>query len=216
MMNTTPRRYHTVIGAASLIVGPTLMSAGDLFHPPESWDSVAQVAIVVAAASRWYAAHLLLFIGILLFIPGILALTAVVADRRPAFGYAARVLMLAGVAALSAHLGFEMVLGRFVAGGADPTTAVALLETYMGTVFPALAPGLLAFFVGTGLAVVPLASSSGPLRGPALVFALGTALILGEIISAQVLLSQIGNVLCLAGGVWFARALWRGTASLSA
>ena len=63
MMNATPRRYHTVIGAASLIVGPTLMSVGDLFHPPESWDSVAQVAIVVAAASRWYAAHLLLFIG---------------------------------------------------------------------------------------------------------------------------------------------------------
>jgi hypothetical protein len=124
--------------------------------------------------------------------------------------------MLVGVIALSTHLGFEMVLGRFLAAGADQTTAVTLLETYMGTVFPALAPGLSAFFVGTGLAVVPLASRAGPLRGPALVFALGTALILGEIISAQVLLSQIGNVLCLVAGMWFARVLLRGTASLSA
>jgi hypothetical protein len=212
-MNATPRRYHRVIGAASLIVGPTLMSVGDLFHPPESWDPVVQAAIVAASPSRWYAAHLLLFIGMLLLVPGILALTALVLERRPALGYAARVLMLAAVGALSAVFGFEMLLGRVVAAGADQPTAVTLLETFMGpAVFAALAPGLLAFFVGTGLAVVPLASSAGPLRAPALVFALGTALILAEIISAQVLLSQIGNVLCLAGGAWFARVLVRGTA----
>jgi hypothetical protein len=212
-MNATPRRLHTVIGAASLIVGPTLMSVGDLLHPPESWDPVAQTTIVAASASRWYAAHLLLFVGMLLFVPGILALTAVVAERRAAIGYAARVLMLSAVGALSAVFGFEMLLGRFVAAGGDRTAAVTMLATFMGpTVFPALAPGLLAFFVGTGLAVVPLASSRGPLRGPALLFGLGAALILAEIISAQVVLSQIGNTLCLAGGVWFARTLVRGTA----
>jgi len=209
-MNATPRRYHSLVGAASLVVGPTLMSVGDLLHPAESWDPVAQSAIVAAAASRWYTAHLLLFIGMLLFVPGILALTAVVVERRPALGYAARVLMLAAVGALSAVFGFEMLLGRVVATGAEPSTAVTLLETFMGpTIFPALLPGLLAFFVGTGLAVVPLASSPGPLRWPALVFALGAALILAEIISAQVILSQVGNLLCLAGGVWFARGLVR-------
>jgi len=31
-MTATPRRYHTVIGAASLIVGPTLVSVGDLLR----------------------------------------------------------------------------------------------------------------------------------------------------------------------------------------
>jgi hypothetical protein len=213
MMNTTPRQFHTVIGAASLIVGPALMSVGDLLHPPESWDTVAQVAIVAAATTRWYMAHLLLLIGMLLFVPGILALTAVVADRRPTMGYAARVLMLAGVGVLSAVFCFEMLLGGVASAGPDQTAAVTLLETFMGpAVFGALAPGLFAFFVGTGLAVVSLASKSDPLRGPALVFGLGAALILAEIISAQVLASQIGNVLCLVGGVWFARALVRGTA----
>ncbi|HET7110598.1 MAG TPA: hypothetical protein VFI41_06970 [Gemmatimonadales bacterium] len=216
-MTTAPRQYHRVIGAASLIVGPALMSVGDLFHPPESWDPAVQVAMVAAAPSRWYAAHLLLFMGMLLFVPGILALTALVADRRPALGYVARVLMLAAVGALSAVFGFEMLLGRFVAGGAGQAAAVTLLETFMGpAVFAVLMPGLLAFFVGTGLAVAPLASSPGSLRGPALVFALGTALILAEIISAQVVLSQIGNVLCLAGGWWFARVLRRGTALAAA
>jgi hypothetical protein len=41
-----PSRYRTVIGAASLIVAPALMSVGDLMHPHESWDPAAQVAIV--------------------------------------------------------------------------------------------------------------------------------------------------------------------------
>ena len=81
-MDVTPSRYRTVIGATSLIMGPALMSVGDLFHPPESWAAAAQVAILAESASRWYVAHLLLFLGMLLFIPGILALTSVVSSRR--------------------------------------------------------------------------------------------------------------------------------------
>src|SRR5580765_4843191 len=117
-MDPAPYRYRTVIGATSLIVGPALMSVGDLFHPPEKWEAAAQVAILAESASRWYVAHLLLFVGMLLFIPGILTLTKVAADRRPAAGYAARLLLLASVGALSAVFVFEMLLGRFISVGA--------------------------------------------------------------------------------------------------
>ena len=55
-------RYRTVIGAASLVVAPAFMSVGDLMHPHETWDAAAQVAIVAESTSRWYVAHLLLFI----------------------------------------------------------------------------------------------------------------------------------------------------------
>jgi hypothetical protein len=147
----------------------------------------------------------------LLFIPGILALTRVVANRRPAAGYAARVLMLASVGALSAVFVFEMLLGRFISGGADQAGAVALLETFQSAgVFGPLLPGLLAFFIGTALSVLALASAAGPFRWPALGFGLGASLILGEIILAQVLLSQIGNILILLAGIAFARPLLRG------
>lgn len=200
-------RYRGV-GAASLIVGPALMSVGDLFHPPESWDPAAQVAILAEGASRWHLAHLLLFVGMLLFVPGILALTEVVAHRKPAAGYTARVLMLAAVGALSAVFAFEMTLGRFVVGGADAAAATALLTTFQSpAVFAALLPGLLAFFAGTAFAVVPLASTPNPFRWPALTFAFGALLIMGEIASAQVLLSQIDNIVILGAGCGFARAL---------
>ncbi|HXS24089.1 MAG TPA: hypothetical protein VN719_07660 [Gemmatimonadales bacterium] len=210
-MDSAPPRYRTAIGAASLIVGPALMSVGDLLHPAEHWDAAAQATIVAHSASRWYAAHLLLFAGLLLLVPGILALTKVAMDRRPVVGYAARLLMLASVGAFSAVFVFEMLLGRFIRDGADEKAAITLLETFQSAeIFMALVPGLLAFFIGTALAVVSLAFPAGPFRWPALGFALGATLILGEIILAQVLLSQIGNIVIFAAGIAFARLLLRG------
>lgn len=204
MLDSSRQRFR-MIEAGSLIVAPALMSIGDLMHPPESWDSAAQVAIIAVATRRWYWAHLLLFVGILLFVPGILILTRTVAGQRPALAYASRVLLLVSVGALSAIFAFEMVLGSFVL--ADRGAAVALIETFNSRVLPALLPGLLAFFVGTGLFVAPLASTAGPLRWPALCLGLGALLILGEIITAQVILSQIGNVLIFFAGIGFARVL---------
>jgi hypothetical protein len=60
---------------------------------------------------------------------------------------------------------------------------------------------------GRHRAVVSIASSAGPFRWPALGLALGAVLILGEIISAQVLLSQIGDTVILVAGIAFARVL---------
>jgi hypothetical protein len=194
-----------MIEAGSLIVAPALMSVGDLMHPPESWESAVQVAIVAAGAGRWYLAHLLLFVGILLLVPGILALSRALALHRPGLGYASRVLLLASVGGLAAVFACEMLVGSFVV--ADRGAAVTLLETFNSRVLVVLLPGLLAFFVGTGLFVAPLVATAGPLRWPALCLGLGALLILGEITAAQVILSQIGNILIFIAGIGFTRVL---------
>jgi len=189
------------------------MSVGDLIHPAEDWDPAVQVAIVAESPMRWYAAHLLLFIGLLLFVPGIGALPSVVASRRPRAGYAARILMFASVGALSGVFVSEMLLGRFIAAGANREAAITLFNVFQSpAVFAALVPGLLAFFVGTALAVFALASPAGPFRWPALALGLGALLIMGEIILAQVRLSQIGNIVMLIAGIGFARLLPRAPA----
>ena len=46
------RDDRTLIAAASLIVGPLLMTIGDLFHPEERMDTPEQSAILVDHASR--------------------------------------------------------------------------------------------------------------------------------------------------------------------
>ena len=211
-----PPPYRHGIEVASLILGPALMSVGDLFHPAETWDVAAQVEMVFHSPTRWYGAHLLLLVGLLLLVPGVLAITRLAADRRPKAGYAATVLLLVSVGALSAVFACEMLLGRFVSDGADEKAAIALFQTFQsGPVFGALVPGLLAFFIGTFIAVTALAFPPGPFRWPALIMAVGAVFILGEIILAQVVLSQIGNIVIFVAGVAFARALMSGAESPS-
>jgi hypothetical protein len=212
-ISSAPRDSRTLIAALSLIVGPLLMAIGDLLHPKERMAPPEQVAILVDQASRWYAAHLLLFIGILLFIPGLLALAALTETRKPAAGYAARILILVGTAAFASIFVGEMLVGRFVLDGADPAAATKLLESmFSGPMLAALGPAMLAFFIGTAVFAIPLMRAGGSAGRAAGIILIGTILILAEILSAQVFLSQIGNILIFCGSAMAARLMLHGVA----
>ena len=202
---------RTVVAAVSIVVGPLLMSVGDLIHPQESWDTTVQAAVIVehaSHASRWYVAHLLLFVGILVVIPGVLAIASFTAERTPRGGYVARVLSLIGVAAFATIFVGEMLIGRYISDGASISAATKLLETFQsGPILGAVMVGGIAFFLGVAWMAVPLISAGGLLRWPALAFLIGALLIGGEITTAQVLLSQIGNLAFLGGGILFARQI---------
>ena len=119
-MHDSAPSYRRSIAVVSLIFGAALMSAGDLMHPSENHDAARQIALVANDASRWHVAHMLLFVGLLLSVPGILALTKLAGDRKPAAGYAARILMLISVGALCSVFVFEMLIARFISDGAGP------------------------------------------------------------------------------------------------
>jgi hypothetical protein len=209
--NLKGRNYQTMIGAASLAVGPLVMTVGDLLHPNETSDINGQAAIIVEQAPRWYLAHLLLFIGLVVFVPGLLTLTNLAAARRPRVGYTARVLTVIGVGGTSAIFVAEMLAGRL--GSVGPAATEDFLDTmFSGPIAAPMLPVALAFFLGAAVFAVPLIAASGPLRWPAVVLLVGVLLVLAEIISSQVLLSQIGNLLIWSGSVAFAWLLVRGEA----
>ena len=99
------RRAERVTTSVSLVLGPLLMSIGDLLHPEERMLPAEQIAIVVDHASRWYTAHLLLYVGMLLFIPGFLGLSALTARLKPVQGYVARILIMIGTAGFASITG---------------------------------------------------------------------------------------------------------------
>ena len=203
---SAPHDYRARIAAASLITGPLLMTIGDLLHPEERMVPSEQIAILVEHAPRWYTAHLLLFVGIILFIPGLLALSALTGALKPAVGYAARILVLVGTAALASIFVGEMLVGRFVLDGADPAAATDLLESmFSGPLLAVVGPATLAFFVGTAAFAIPLIRAGGRLGWAAAIILIGVLLILAEILSAQVILSQVGNTLAFCGS---ATAAW--------
>jgi len=207
------RRAETVTTSVSLVVGPLVMSIGDLMHPEERMSPVEQIAIVVDHASRWYTAHLLLFFGMLLFIPGFLGLTALTAARKPALGYAARILMMIGTAGFASIITGEMLASRLVLDGVGNAAPISLwTNLFMGPVAVAVGPALVAFFIGTIMAAIPLLRSSQRLRRPVALIVIGALLVLAEILTAQVVFSRIGNVVVLCGSVELAWHIAQGRA----
>jgi hypothetical protein len=200
------RRAESVTTSVSLVVGPLLMSIGDLLHPEERMSPVEQIAIVVDHASRWYTSHLLLFFGILLFVPGFLGLTALTAMVKPVLGYAARILIMIGTAGFASIVTGEMLASRLVLDGVGSGAPISLwTNLFMGPVVAAVGPAVLAFFVGTIMFAIPLLRGSKRLRWPIALIVIGVFLVLAEILTARVVLSQIGNIAVLCGS---ARTAW--------
>ena len=199
-------RVQRVTTAVSLVVGPLLMSIGDLLHPEERMLPAEQIAIVVDHASRWYAAHLLLYVGMLLFIPGFLGLSTLTEALKPVQGYVARILIMIGAAGFASIITGEMLASRLVLDGVDTAAPISLwTNLFMGPVAAAVGPALLAFFAGTFMFAIPLLRGSQRLRRPVALIVIGVFFVLAEILTARVLLSQIGNVLVLCGS---AEAAW--------
>jgi hypothetical protein len=208
------RRAERLTTSISLVVGPLLMSIGDLLHPDERMSPAEQIAIVVDHASRWYAAHLLLFFGILLFIPGFLGLTALTAMLKPVVGYAARVLIMIGAAGFASIVTGEMLASRLVLDGVGTAAPISLwTNLFMGPVAAAVGPAVLAFFVGTIMSAIPLLRGSERLRWPMALIVIGVLFVLAEILTARVLFSRIGNIVVLCGSAAAAWLIARGDAS---
>jgi len=200
------RRAERVTTSVSLVLGPLLMSIGDLLHPEERMLPAEQIAIVVDHASRWYTAHLLLYVGILLFIPGFLGLSALTARLKPVQGYIARILVMIGTAGFASVVTGEMLASRLVLDGVGNAATISLwTNLFMGPVGAAVGPALLAFFVGTFMFAIPLLRGSARLRRPVALIVIGALFVLAEILTARVLFSQIGNVVVLFGS---AEAAW--------
>jgi hypothetical protein len=207
------RRAERLTTSVSLVVGPLVMSIGDLLHPEERMLPVEQIAIVVDHASRWYMAHLLLFFGMLLFIPGFLGLTALTAMLKPVLGYVARILMMIGTAGFASIITGEMLASRLVLDGVGNAAPVSLwTNLFMGPVAAAVGPALLAFFVGTMMSAIPLLRGSERLRRPVALIVIGALFVLAEILTARVRFSRIGNIVVLCGSAEMAWHIARGGA----
>jgi hypothetical protein len=87
---------------------------------------------------------------------------------------------------------------------------------FSGPLLAAVGPALLAFFVGTVAFAVPLMRTGGILRWAAALILIGTLFILAEILSAQVILSQIGNILAFCGSATAAWLILHGQAGETA
>jgi hypothetical protein len=87
---------------------------------------------------------------------------------------------------------------------------------FSGPLLVAVGPAMLALFVGTALFAIPLMRTGSRIGWAAAIILIGTLLILAEILSAQVILSQIGNILAFCGSATAAWLILQGETGVTA
>jgi hypothetical protein len=81
---------------------------------------------------------------------------------------------------------------------------------FSGPMLAVVGPAMLTFFAGTAAFAIPLMRTGGSVGWAAAMILLGVLLVLAEILSAQVILSQIGNILAFCGSATAAWLMLRG------
>ncbi len=119
----------------ALVLAPGLLVADNLLHPKEyePGNEAAQLAEIAAEHERWQIAHVLGFLGILIYAAAVLGLAFLVSRRQPRLGLAGGALGLAGLlgfAGVIALDGFTWgVLGEIYGReGVDRATLEAAFE----------------------------------------------------------------------------------------
>src|SRR5206468_3911599 len=106
LMDAPPRRRQRFM-AGCMVGGPALLFAGNALHPVNhKTDEAAWLAGIAAHRSQWYAAHLIIFLGVPLFVGAVVGLLRLV--RGPGAGWAEAGAVLA-VFGLFATEGFVTV-----------------------------------------------------------------------------------------------------------
>lgn len=122
------------ITGVCLIAGPLALLVGQIVHPVEKSDAADQLRLVAANLDRWYAAHLILLVAVVLMIPAVLGLAHLIHERRTMLAYVGGGLSLIGIVAVSALIGTDGVAGYFVASGTpDAPASVAFFDSVINS-----------------------------------------------------------------------------------
>jgi hypothetical protein len=92
--------------AAAFVVAPALLVADNLLHPKEyePGNEARQLDAIADAYERWQVAHLLGFVGLLVFAVAVLGLASLLHDARP------RAALWGGALGLAGLIGFAGVI----------------------------------------------------------------------------------------------------------
>lgn len=124
-----PSTFRRQIAGAAMIVGPLVIVLAELLPGRFETDAAKQIAVVTENTGRWYAAHVLALIGLVLTVPAFLGLARILERYRPVIANVSRLLFVPGLVALTSVVGMELVLWQMAQPGRDEMEMVALLES---------------------------------------------------------------------------------------
>jgi hypothetical protein len=118
--------FRKMVAGFCMVMAPLFALIGFVVHPGVETNEAAQIAQVTAHTDAWYAAHLFLFISVVLAVPVVLGLMHMLREREVAYGHLGSALALIGLMAIAGIVGIQMVVWQMGAG--NGTEMAGLLD----------------------------------------------------------------------------------------
>jgi len=122
------RRFRRRAAGAAMVLAPLVAVLAESLHAKVETSAAKQLARVAESPDRWYAAHLLVLILLILLAPAFLGLVHLLRQGSAALGNASLVAFVPGVIGVAALVGAELVLWK-MAQAANSEEMVALVES---------------------------------------------------------------------------------------
>jgi hypothetical protein len=116
------------VGGIALVAAPLLFLAGGATHPDTTTDALRQAAIIRAAPSRWYIAHVLLLVGFVALVPALFAIGRRMREAAPGFRNAGLAIMIPGAMLLVGLMALDGLGLWLVAENADALSTARVID----------------------------------------------------------------------------------------
>jgi hypothetical protein len=154
MEHARAEHLRKLVTGACLIAAPAVLIVGEAIHPDEQSDAAEMMATIAGGLDRWYWAHVIVLLGMLLTVGAVLGLAHMLHERRPLLAFVGGGLAIAGVLFVSAIIGADGFAGYFVARESAATPeGVAVMDGLLegGRMMALYVPALL---LSVGVAVL--------------------------------------------------------------
>jgi hypothetical protein len=188
--------------AIAVLGAPAVLLVAAVLHPPHGASAESWLAASSTGGVRFYLAHLLFLVGVVLLVPAARGMAAALPAERARRGALAATLTVWGALGVANLVGMDFLVWRMANGGADRSQMLVVLQdiaTNPAVMGPAFA---LVGMLGLGwallatelrragvIATVPAALIAG---GPLLYFALPVKPL--SVVGAVLLLAGMGSV----------------------
>lgn len=146
------------LSAFALLVAPGLLLAAHLLQPtPPQHDTASELATIAAYTARADASAAVGFVGLLLYLPGILGLARPLLQRGSRLAAVSVAMTLTGLLSLVALMGSSPVTTAMVASDADRAQMILLTDRYESAPVVAVWVGLMILGWSLGLVLLGVA-----------------------------------------------------------
>jgi hypothetical protein len=128
-----PSRFNRQVACGGMILGPIVIVLAELLHARLQTDPAGQFAAVADNTGRWYAAHALILLALVLLVPAFVGVVNLARRSRPLLAHVALIVFFPGLIALTAIVGMELVLWQMAQPEATRAEMISLLERLNGS-----------------------------------------------------------------------------------